>query len=547
MLTSRRIYPIVVAMLAAPCVALAAQRSAAHATVVYAVGKDPTMPIPVLTSNEQANEDVADQMFLHLVTFSPGGRISGDNAMLPSLAKSWRRIDPLTLVFELDARARWQDGAPVTPHDVVYTWELANNPAVARDQSRLEPIASVEPAGDRAVRVRFKRAFAEQVYTFGFLMQPLPSHLLERTAPQAIAASEFARHPVGDGPFRFERRVPGQLIELHADSNFFLGRPTIARVIFRVVEDPNTRLTYFLSGETDIFDNITPAAIEQVRSRPDARLVDVPSGDLVYLLFNTRSRADTTRPHPLFADPRVREALTLALDRQTIATATFGPGTPVPDAAQSQLWKWITPSGITSTSGDVARARALLAQAGWRDANGDGVLDRNGTSLRFTLVYSSASTFRHTIALMVQQMWRNVGAQVDLERVEPAVYRPQIEASHWDIFVQRVGEDPTPSSLVQSWSCEAAQRPGSTNYARWCDSTFDQMVTAATLARDQAGAWRKVLARMTAMHPAIFLAAPGNQVAVHRRFDNVVIWPSHAWLSLWQWRVRPGAALARDQ
>ena len=116
--------------------------------------------------------------------------------------------------------------------------ESANYPAVAR---RSEPPGTDRQRRtdrDRAVRVRFKRAFAEQVYTFGFLTQPLPSHLLESSAPHAIAVSDFANHPVGNGPFRFERRVAGQLIELHADTTFFLGRPTIAGVIFRAVEYP---------------------------------------------------------------------------------------------------------------------------------------------------------------------------------------------------------------------------------------------------------------------------------------------------------------------
>lgn len=543
---NRRAIALSLAILTGSACGAGAQRSAPRATVVYAVGKEPTMPIPVLTKNEQSNEDVADQLFLHLATFAPGGQVSGDNALKPALAKGWRRTDSLTLVFELDPRAKWHDGTPVTSRDLVFTWQLATNPAVGADQARLEPIASVEAAGDRSVRVRFKRASAEQLYIFGFLMQPLPAHLLERIAPNAIGTSEFARHPIGNGPFRFERRLPGQLIELRADSTFFLGRPTISRVIFQTVDDATARMNSFLTGATDIFDAIPPPAMQQVRAHADARLVDIASNDLVYLLFNTRSRADTSRANPFFGDPRVREALTDALDRPTIARATFGDSTPVPDAAQSQLWSWIT-SGIRATPTNVVRARALLAQAGWRDANGDGVLDKDGVPLRFALVYPSSSAFRHTIALQVQQMWRAVGAQVDLDRVEPAVYRPRVEGSQWDIVVQRVGQDPTPSSLVQSWSCDAARRPGSTNFARWCDSTFDRLVKTASVAKNQAASWRAVLARMTAQHPAVFLAAPRAQVAVHRRFDNVTIWPSHAWLSLWQWRVKSEAALPRDR
>lgn len=526
---------------------LAAQRAPLHATIVYAVGKEPTMPIPVLTNNEQANEDVADQLFLHLVTFRPGGQIGGDNAMLPMLARGWHRVDPLTLVFDLDPRARWQDGVPVTAHDVVFTWQLAENPAIGKDRARLAPITAVEAVGNRSVRVHFATAFAEQVYTFGFLIQPLPAHLLEKLPPEAIAGSEFARHPVGDGPFRFERRVPGQLIELRADSTFFLGRPTISRLLFRYVEDPNTRLTYFLTGETDIYDNITPATIDQVRAHTESRLVDVPSNVLVDLLFNSRARDDAAAANPFFSDPRVREALALALDRRQIAAIAFGAGTPVPDAAQSQLWSWITPKGIAGAPQNLARARALLAQAGWHDANGDGILDKGGKPLHFSISYPASSAYRNTIALLVQPMWRAAGAEVDIDKVEGAAYRPLVEGGHFDVIIGNAGQDPTPSSLTQSWSCTAAHTPGSTNYGRWCDSTFDRLVESATMAKDQGGAWRAVLQRMASQHPAVFLAAPGNQVAVHRRLDNVIVWPSHPWLSLWQWRVRPDAALARDR
>jgi peptide/nickel transport system substrate-binding protein len=523
----------------------AAQSAPRHATVVYAVGREPTMPIPLFTSMFSENEDLADQIFLHLAVFKPGAQVTGDNALAPALAKSWHRTDPLTLVFDLDRRARWQDGTPVSAHDVVYTWQLANK--TATDQSRLEPIASVEAVDQWTVRVRFKRPFLEQLYIFAFLMQPLPAHLLERLPADGIITSDFAKHPIGNGPFRFDHRVAGQLVELRADTAFFLGRPSIDRVIFRFVTDANTRVNLFLTGETDVLDHIPGAALAQVREHAESRLVNVPASDLVYLLFNTRARTDSGKTHPIFSDPRVREALTLALDRPVIARATYGEDTPVPDAAQSQIWGWITPGGIKATPVNVARARALLAQAGWRDADGDGVLDKNGAPLHFTVMYVSSSAARHAIALQAQQMWRAVGVQADLDRIEGSVMRGRVTTGQFDIWLNGVGQDPTPSSLVQSWSCESARAAGSTNYAHWCDSTFDHLIAAATVAKDQPAAWRSVLTRMASQHPAIFVASPSNAVAVHRRYDNVTIWPSRAWLSLWQWRVRPEAALLRDR
>ncbi len=190
--------------------------------------------------------------------------------------------------------------------------------------------------------------------------------------------------------------------------------------------------------------------------------------------------------------------------------------------------------------------RTLLLQAGWRDTNGDGVLDKNGVPLRFALLYPSSSPMRHTAAVEAQQMWRAVGVDVTLDRVEGPVFGARLPTGKWDVIINRVGEDPTPSSLVQSWSCESAHQPGSTNFAHWCDSTFDRLVQQAVTARNQPAAWRAVMARMATERPAIFMAAAHTPIAVHRRLDHVIIWPTHPWLSIWQWRVRPGEALPRD-
>jgi len=542
----RRASVLTLATVATLSAACSAQKPATRATLVYAMGREPTVAIPLFTSSREENEDVADQLFLHLAVFAPNAKGTADAMMAPALAKAWHRIDPLTLVFDIDPRARWHDGTPVTAHDVVFTWGLATSPKLNSD-ARLEPVASVEAVGTMSVRVRFKRPSVEQVYTFGFLIQPLPAHLLDKLAPEAISTSEFAQHPIGDGPYRFERKVAGQSLELRADSTFFLGRPTIARLVIRTIVDPTARVNAFVAGETDVLDKIPVQSLPQVQQHAGGRVIDPGSNALVYMLINPRSSADSTKAHPIFADPRVREALTLALDRSSIAQTTFGGSAHAVDAAQSQLWGWVTPGGATAQGMDVAKARALLAQAGWRDANGDGILDKNGAPLHFSVLYASSSEPNNVAALRAQQMWRAVGADAQLDRLDPPSVGKRVTTGQFDLWINRVGQDPTPSSLVQSWSCASARLPGSSNYAHWCDSTFDRLVAVASAAKDQPKAWRAALAEMAAQHPAIFIAAPGNPIAVHTRFDNVILWPSHTWLSLWQWRVRAGAALPRDQ
>lgn len=524
---------------------LAAQQPHATGTVVYSTGQEPTLPMPVV-GHGQGNADAADQLFLRFGVLKPPYRTTGDDALAPMLASSWRRVDSVTLDFTIERRARWQDGVPVTAHDAVFTWALEQNPVINPDQADLEPIVSVTAPSAMVVRVRFRRPFGDQLYLAGFGFQPLPAHLLESMPAESIATSGFAAHPVGDGPFRWVRRVPGQSLELDADSTFFLGRPTITRLVYRYVSDATARLNLFLSGETDVLDNVDPVTANRIQAHPEFRFVAAPSSLLVYALFNTRSAADTSRPNPSLSDARVRQALTLALDRTTMAQQAFGAATRVPDAAQSQLWDWITAGNNAAARQDVAAARRLLDQAGWLDHDGDGVRDRNGTPLHLTLIYPNTSAPRHAMALQAQQMWRAVGVAVDLEPSDFSAYQARRKSGQWDLDISAAIQDASPSSLVQSWSCQAATTAGSSNVARWCDPAFDRLVQAAITASDPVKAWRAALARMTSDHPAIFLAAPVDLVAISRRYDNVSVLPVRPWLSLWQWRVRPGAALPRD-
>jgi ABC-type transport system substrate-binding protein len=140
------------------------------------------MPIPTLMEGAQsntANSDIADQLFLRLAVPGPSLTTAGDRGFTPLLARSWTRRDSLTLAFELDPRARWQDGAPVTSRDVVFTFGRARNPAISpKLADLLRHIASVTAEDDRRVVIRFDQAYAEQLYDATYHVAPLPVHLL---------------------------------------------------------------------------------------------------------------------------------------------------------------------------------------------------------------------------------------------------------------------------------------------------------------------------------------------------------------------------------
>jgi peptide/nickel transport system substrate-binding protein len=541
----RRALPILAALLCGTSV-LTAQRSAPRGTLVIAVAQEAATPVPTLWRNDQGNREVSDLLFLHLADPDPAYQLTREGAWQPRLARRWTRRDARTLAFEIDPRARWHDGTPVTARDVALGLERGRDPVLApQTATLLRRIASVTVESERVAVVRFREAYGEQFYDAVFHAPPLPAHLLAGLPPDSLATSAFTRSPVGNGPYRFERRVPGQLLELRANDGFFLGRPGILRVLLLVAGDGEARVNLLLAGEADAVDNIYGLPNwSRVERLPDLAYYPLPGLQLNYANLNFRDPADTSRPHPLFADAAVRRALALSVDRERMARTAYGPMTSAPGAPLSAL----TGRGVDLPAPlpyDTGAARRLLASRGWADHDGDGVLDKDGLALRFRVMVPSVSASRIRMATEMQESWRRLGIAAELEQVERAVFVERHSAGRFDIDMYGVSQDPTPSGLTQSWSCAGI---GGSNAIRYCNPVVDSLLSRAQLEGKNAPRLYRDAARVIAADaPAIFLAAPVSGVAVHRRFTRVRIRPESAWADLWRWALRPELALERDR
>jgi peptide/nickel transport system substrate-binding protein len=516
------------------------QSASARTSFVVATGDEAKVPVPILLEGSSiANNDVADQLFARLGQLSPTLITSGDKAFDPLLARSWTRRDSVTLVFDLDPRARWHDGVPVTAADVVFTFALARNPRVARGMAEvLHRIASVTAEGERRVVFRYTQRYGEQLYDAVFHVPPLPAHLLAAIPPDSLAFAPYVQAPVGSGPYRWVRRVPGEFIELAANERFFLGVPAVRRVIFRKATDGAARLNMLLSGEADATENI-PAPLSnvaRVSADKDLRVIPVPSPTVGFLLFNNRDSRDSTRPHPILGDRDVRRAIGLAIDRRQMVRALLGDAGRVPYGPASTIL-WISHGSPSPAEMNLREARRLLEAHGWIDHDGDGVRDHGGQPLVLTLIVPTTSPVRMTMSQMVQEQLRALGVKLVLDQMDYPVYSERRNAGKFDVDFASTVQDPSPSTLTQGWSCE-----GRTNVGRYCDPAVDSLLDAAILADEGAGkVWQAVLGRIEDDAPAVFVYAMSYRYAVNRRFTNVRIRPESPWLGLREWTIGPQA------
>jgi peptide/nickel transport system substrate-binding protein len=514
--------------------------------VLPGIGQAATL-FPVVSQNS-LERDIFDQIFLKLAEIGSDENTLGDGGFEPQLARSWEWADPRTIVFHLDPRARWQDGAPVTARDVAFTFDaytdtLVNSPS----RSNLAHITTVTASDSLTATFRFRDNYAEMFYDAVYHMRILPEHLLEALPRDQWMTAAFGRAPVGDGPYRFVRWVPNERVELEADSTFYLGRPHIRRLVWRFVGNFPTAVTQVVAGEADAIQVLlSPTNVQRAQDAGHLTLIRYAGSTYGFLRFNLRANGDPTHPHPILADPAVRLALVLATDRDRMAQNVYGEAAKVPPAPISQMWKALWFVNLTVPPYDTAQADRLLEQRGWRDSDGDGVRDRGGQPLALRVTVVSTSAARKQYAQLLQEQLRLVGVAVAIDEMDPNAADDRLRNGRFDAAVESWLTDPTPASgIPQHWT-----RDGSQNFGHYENAAFDRQVAravAATSAEAAESAWHAAFEALAQDPPAIMLNAPDNVAAVDDRVTDVRIRADSWWGLLRTWRIPPDRLNERDR
>lgn len=517
-------------------------------TMVVSTGADADVLLPVTTQQLQSAQ-VAELIFDLLALPPEDLSTFGDEGFTPSLAERWSwSSDSLSIAFHLHPEARWHDGVPVRASDVAFTHRLYMDPeAGSHNAPLLRGIDSVTVQDSLTAVFWFSRRHLEQFFQATYIMRIVPRHLLDTVPPGRLRSSEFARNPVGSGPFRFARWVPGAMIEVVADTNHYRGRPRLNRIIWTIAPDASTITTRLLTGEADFLEIVRPEFMSELARSADMRAVPYPSLLQVFLLFNTRAPNDRRQPHPIFGDRETRRALTMAINRDLIVRNVYdslgrvgiGPANRFMVGADTNLGH---------LPYDLDQARRTLDSLGWR-ARADGIRERNGRQLRFSILAPTSSAPRMRMAVLLQEMLRQAGARVDIEQLEFTTFFDRQQARRFDAAIIMWSLDPSPTSIRQSWGTEAANSRDGSNYGTYINPVFDALVDSATSGLDAVAArgyLRRAYMEMLQDAPGVFLAEPMNYAALHRRIVPGAIRADGWWHTLRDWSVPADQRIGRD-
>ena len=480
-------------------------------TLHLAISANPSRLNPILATDSSSSE-IASFLFSGLVKYD-----KDLNEIIGDLAQDFYYEDDQTLIFKLHPNIKWHDGKTMDAEDVVFTYEVLVSQKISSPYSaNFRFVQSVEALDALTVRVHYKKPYFKALETW--MMGILPRHILEDETN--LMNASFNTNPVGTGPYKLYQLEHSKNIILRANENYFLGKPKIEQISFHVIADPMTRFLMLKSKALDV-GSIEAMEYERQLDASFFENFDIYeqiSHSYTYLGFNLKRQK--------FQDPRVREALSLAIDREELVSILFfkhakvctGPFLPGTKSFNAD---------VKAPKQNIQRAKELLKEAGYDEAN----------PLSFEIATSNSSSIRPYAAQILQHQLKKAGVIVNLRVME------------WQAFLNMVVFPKEFDTVLLGWSLSSTPDPyifwhsdndkqGGFNFIGYNNPKIDAMIerSQSTIDKEKlAQINQEIFATIVKDNPYLFLYIPNSITSVSKNIKNIESTLSGIWHNYIQW------------
>jgi len=429
----------------------------------------------------------------------------------PLIAKSLPEIseDKLSYTFDLKEDVKFSDGTPLTGEDIIFTVKTIKNPFTDAQALRnyFVDLKNVELVDGNKYKVRFNMAkpYFRAVYSLGS-MSITPKHILDKDGmnekftweeleeaqksldpkkyPEMqkyadfLNSQEVSRDPkyvLGSGPYKLDKWTTGQSIVLQRNNNYWNKSmvPNFPnKLVFKIIQDQNAALVAAKNKEVDHMFVIPPIDfVENVKDPAKFNLKKALVSEPVYIFIAWNNKS------PLFSDKKVRWALSYAIDRQTmIDKIVYGMGTKVqsPVFIESKYYN----NDLPVIEYSPEKAKELLTEAGWKDTDGDGIIDKvidgKKTDFKFTFINNN-NPKRKKVMLVIIESLRQLGIQADLQEYEWSVFLEKTKKHEYDACYSAWQLSVTPEDPYQIWHSTQSEGEGS-NFISYNNPESDKLI-----------------------------------------------------------------------
>jgi peptide/nickel transport system substrate-binding protein len=487
-------------------------------TIIVALMSAPLTLDPA-DHRERNTETVIRNMFDGLVTRDAVSGVHNE------LAESFNWLDDKTLEITLRQGVKFHNGVEMTADDVVFTFDrvIKENgieypePHTSPRKGLIAPLESIEKTGDYTVVMHFKAPWPpamqllvhQQIIPMGYL--------------QEVGTKGFIEAPIGTGPFKFVSAQPGYTeVVMEKFADYYGGAPDLAPVgpacvdnaVFKVIPEASTRVAALLAGEVDIIQNVPAELVSTLEQVPGIQIKTAVGTTPKWMEMNVNQ--------PPFDDVRVRQALNYAIDKQLIIDAIYG-GKAVALPGPLSPYNNYVNKALKPYEYNTEKALALLAEAGWKDSNGDGMLDKNGATFSFTI---DSEEYLRSLSEAVANQLRAIGIDASVRIWEYSVVKPLLLAGERMAFMGDWGDsafDPV-GHMEAKWHGLVADTPyGRGNFSGYNNARVNELIEQGETIIDpaaRAAIYDEAQQLIYDEAPAIFLVLPDVVMAASARVQN---------------------------
>ena len=381
---------------------------------------------------------------------------SGQVRLMPGLATSWKRISPTTLELDLRQGVKFHDGSEFTADDVIFSFGkervYGDKAPVRSARLFIGDLDRIEKLGPYKIRVVMKAP------------DPIIEHRLSGYASWIVSKKAYEKYkkdgepagawmqtavkkltwnPVGTGPYKFKEYIPGDLVSFTANDDYFLGKPEAKSVTFKEVAEVATRLAGLVSGEFDMIVEIPPDQLPVLEKYRDIRPASVILENSHVLTFNTK--------HPVMQDKKLRQALSLAIDRKKLIDTLWHGMTITPNGNQMPNFGEYYIKDFPAFAYDPEKAKKLLAESSYK-----------GQTVEYRII-PNYYTNSMEAAQIIQEMWKRIGFNMKIAPVEnwKAIRGPDVAIYPWSNtfrYPEPVGQ------IAMSWGPGSEIQEGDRQY-----------------------------------------------------------------------------------
>ncbi len=461
---------------------------------------DPQTYVPILWNNTTANR--VGMLIYEGLTYN-------DENLKPQplLATEWETPDETTWIFTLREGVKFHDGSDFTAADVKYTYDAIldeNNNAVYR--SRYTSIESVEVIDDYTVQFNLNQPFAAILAYTDMGIMP----------EGALDIPDFSTAPIGTGPYVLEEYSLNTVTKLVANEQHWEAVPPTPMINVHVINDNSVRIAALQAGDVDFISSpLTATDLPVIANNPDISYHKTAAPGITYLGFSVT--------HPVLSDLAVRQAIAHLVNKETIA-ANFYSDMDTPGQTPVQYTSWAWDESLQGYPYDAEEAAAILDAAGWVDSDGDGIRDKDGQALAFTLSTHTDDSSRFQVVEYMQNQMTNIGMDVDISVTEWALFSADMVAQKTEVWVAGWLNFLDPDRMYDMFHSQSGSNYGGFNNAR-----VDELLELGRATSDQAAraeAYQEVAQLVTDEVYYVTMLDQAYICAYNSKIENYTVNPS---------------------